>query len=137
MTGRWRTVLVDDVAALRVLVRVLLADNESFEVVGEAADGADGLQVTRRARPDLVLLDLAMPVMDGLEFLAAAHTLEHRPVIVVLSGFAADSTAAAAIAAGAAGYLEKNDMVGSLLPRLQTVLAGHRPAGGVAPGGGR
>ena len=137
MTGRWRTVLVDDVAALRVLVRVLLADNESFEVVGEAADGADGLRVTRRVRPDLVLLDLAMPVMDGLEFLAAVHTLEHRPVIVVLSGFAADSTAAAAIAAGADGYLEKNDMVGSLLPRLQTVLAGHRPASGVAPGGGR
>ena len=137
MTGRWRTVLVDDVAALRVLVRVRLADNESFEVVGEAADGADGLRVTRRVRPDLVLLDLAMPVMDGLEFLAAAHTLEHRPVIVVLSGFAADSTAAAAIAAGAAGYLEKNDMGGSLLPRLQTVLAGHRPASGVAPGGGR
>ena len=137
MTGRWRTVLVDDVAALRVLVRVLLADNESFEVVGEAADGADGLRVTRRVRPDLVLLDLAMPVMDGLEFLAAAHTLVHRPVIVALSGFAADPAAAAAIAAGADGYLEKNDLVGSLLPRLQTVLAGHRPAGGVAPGGGR
>ena len=137
MTGRWRTVLVDDVADLRLLVRVLLADSESFEVVGEAADGADGLRVTRRVRPDLVLLDLAMPVMDGLEFLAAAHTLEHRPVIVVLSGFAADSTAVAAIGAGADGYLEKNDMVGSLLPRLQTVLAGHRPAGGVAPGGGR
>ena len=137
MTGRWRTVLVDDATDLRVIVRVLLADSESFEVVGEAADGADGLRVTRRVRPDLVLLDLAMPVMDGLEFLAASHTLEHRPVIVVLSGFAADSTAVAAIAAGADGYLEKNDMVGSLLPRLQTVLAGHRPASGVAPGGGR
>jgi DNA-binding NarL/FixJ family response regulator len=128
VTGPWRTVIVDDAPDVRWIVRALLSRNEAYELVGEAEDGAAGLEMILRERPDLVLLDLSMPVMDGLEVLAALGPEVAETTVVVLSGFAARLNSAAAVTAGAAGYVEKRNLVDSLISSLGGVLDGRVPA---------
>jgi signal transduction histidine kinase len=102
-----RIVLVDDTADLRLLLRVVIESQSGFHVVGEAGDGAAGVELIRQERPDLVLLDLAMPIMDGLEALPLIREVSPETRIVVLSGFEAASMAESALAAGADAYLQK------------------------------
>src|SRR4051812_43836917 len=85
--GRVRVVLVDDSANIRVLVRTHLELDGRFAVVGEAADGRAAVQLARDLRPDAVVLDLAMPVMDGLHALPLIRDAAPPTKIVVLSGF--------------------------------------------------
>lgn len=101
-----RTVIADDAADLRMLVRIHLDIDARFEVVAEAADGVAAIEQVNAHDPDLLLLDLAMPRMDGLEVLAALQERE-RPPVVVLSGFSNASMIEKAMALGAAAYLEK------------------------------
>lgn len=102
-----RVVLIEDTPDIRLLLRVALEANGQFEVVGDASDGQRGVEVVRRERPDLVVLDLAMPVMDGME--ALAHIRRDLPAvrIVVLSAFDSQPMAERAISAGADAYLQK------------------------------
>ena len=131
MSAPWRTVVVDDAPEMRVLVRALLAESDGeFPVVGEASDGPEGLEVIRRLRPDLVLLDLTMPGMDGLEVLAALGEEIAGMTVLVLSGLHVDAAADAARKAGAAGYLDKNRLVDTLLPDLRAVFAAEPPTPG-------
>jgi DNA-binding NarL/FixJ family response regulator len=129
-----RVVLVDDTADLRLLLRTAL-HLHGYEVVGEAGDGAAGIEVARAERPDLVLLDLSMPVMDGLE--ALPHLREALPdaVIVVLSGFGAQQMAEQAMARGADGYLQKGASLASVIASLDEAMARRATAGvdGAAP----
>jgi DNA-binding NarL/FixJ family response regulator len=100
-------VIADDVDALRALARALLGDDPEVEVVGEAADGREALEVVERERPDVLLLDLSMPGADGLEVLAALQARRDRPAVVIFSAFGAERLAARALEAGAVGYVEK------------------------------
>jgi DNA-binding NarL/FixJ family response regulator len=102
-----RVVLVDDVPELRLLVRITLEDDPGIEVVGEAANGRDGVAVVQRTAPDLVLLDLSMPDMDGLEAipLMRAHAPDAR--VVVLSGHEAGRVSLEALDQGASRYINK------------------------------
>lgn len=102
-----RVVLIEDTPDIRLLLRVALEANGQFQVVGDASDGQRGVEVVRRERPDLVVLDLAMPVMDGME--ALAHIRRDLPAvrIVVLSAFDSQPMAERAISAGADAYLQK------------------------------
>jgi signal transduction histidine kinase len=102
-----RVAIVDDTPDLRLLLRVVLESQPGFLVVGEAGDGAQGLELISRERPDLVLLDLAMPVMDGLEAVPLILASAPDTRIVVLSGFESERMAAPALAAGAHAYLQK------------------------------
>jgi signal transduction histidine kinase len=102
-----RIALVDDTPDLRLLLRVALESQPEFEVVGEAGDGAAGVELVRREQPDLVLLDLAMPIMDGLEAVPLICEASPHTRIVVLSGFETASMARAALDAGAHSYLQK------------------------------
>src|SRR4051794_8003470 len=104
-----RVFLVDDVGAFRALMRFTLEEDPRIEVVGEASDGREGVSGVERLKPDVVLLDLAMPVLDGFE--AMPLMLERSPdtTIVALSGFAADRMASLCIASGAHAYLEKGE----------------------------
>ena len=102
-----RTALVDDAADIRMLVRMQLDRDDRFAVVGEGADGIEGLALIERERPDLVLLDLAMPNMDGLEVLEELHRRKWDRPIVVFSGFANDAMIDKAMALGAASYVKK------------------------------
>jgi DNA-binding NarL/FixJ family response regulator len=102
-----RVVLVDDVPELRLLVRLTLEEDPAIEVVGEAANGRDGVHVVEAANPDLVLLDLSMPDMDGLEAIPLMR--EHAPNarVVVLSGHEAGRVSLEALDQGASRYINK------------------------------
>jgi len=104
-----RVFLVDDVGAFRTLMRFTLEEDPRIQVVGEASDGCAGVDGVEALKPDVVLLDLAMPVLDGFE--AMPLMLERSPgtTIVALSGFTAERMASLCIASGAHAYLEKGE----------------------------
>ncbi len=101
-----RVVLVDDTPSLRMLTRLAL-DDTGFEVVGEAGDGLAGVNAVKQHKPDLVLLDLAMPVMDGLEALPLMRAAVPTARIVIVSGFDRKAMETQVMEAGADGYLQK------------------------------
>jgi PAS domain S-box-containing protein len=105
--GRCRILLVDDNPDIRDLLRAQLEPLGRYDIVGEAGDGQAAIDAAAELRPDVVLLDLAMPRMDGLQ--ALPQILEAVPGVrvIVLSGFDADSMAPKALSAGAARYVEK------------------------------
>ena len=108
MTDVRRVVLVDDSADIRDLIRLAIGRDDRFDLVAEATDGEAGLALIREHRPDIALLDLAMPVMDGLEVLdALAREDGEAPVTIVLSGFSSGPPEEAAMEHGASGYIEK------------------------------
>src|SRR4051794_34806183 len=102
-----RVFLVDDVAELRALVRIALEEDPEIEVVGEAANGREGVEGVAEAQPDVVLLDLSMPDMDGLEAIPLMRKRAPKARIVVLSGHEAGRVSRAALDQGAADYLNK------------------------------
>ena len=106
-----RVLVCDDVEAFRALMRYTLQEDPGIEVVGEAADGIAAIGAAERLQPDVVLLDLTMPVLDGID--AIATVLERAPGtrVVALSGWGADRMAQAALDQGAVAYLEKTDDV--------------------------
>jgi DNA-binding NarL/FixJ family response regulator len=122
-----RVVLVDDAEDLRDLIKRVLDREDDFTVVGEAGDGRAGVEMAAELLPDVVLLDIAMPVMDGLQALPQIRKKSPATVVVVLSGFGSDSRAAQkALELGAHGFLNKGDTQGKLVERLRVILASHR-----------
>ena len=103
----FRTLIADDDADHRLLLRVALARSGRFDVVAEASDGEEAVALARRELPDLVLLDLSMPRVDGLEALPQLRADVPNARVIVLSGFAPDQFAPAVMTAGAVGYLQK------------------------------
>ncbi|WP_433042800.1 response regulator [Dactylosporangium sp. CS-033363] len=99
--------VVDDHEVVRQGLRFMLGQEDGVEVVGEAGDGAAALAEIRRLRPDVVLLDLAMPGLDGLGVLHALRGDEHRPAVIVLTSYADEDRAIEAMRAGALSYLPK------------------------------
>lgn len=116
-----RVVLADDSSSFRLLMQLTLEDHPGFEVVGTAADGLEAVQMAEREQPDVVLLDIAMPRMDGLEAIPAIRAAAPRVKIVIFSGYSEDRMGAAAASAGADLFLEKaapDDTILSALLRL-------------------
>jgi YesN/AraC family two-component response regulator len=93
MSQQWSVVLADDTEDLRLLLGVVLRAEGTFEVVGEASNGSEAIDVVAEHTPSVVLLDLAMPVMDGLQAIPELRRCSPDTKIVVLSGF--DDTAMA------------------------------------------
>jgi DNA-binding NarL/FixJ family response regulator len=102
-----RVVICDDVAELRALVRAQLEADGDIAVVGEAGSGTEAIGVIEEERPELVLLDLSMPDMDGLEVLAKLREAAPETRVVVFSGFVAGPLGRRAVALGAYDYVEK------------------------------
>lgn len=121
-----RTVIIDDTADLRDLLRLAL-DRGGFDVVGEAGDGKAGIDVVRAERPDVVLLDLSMPVMDGLEALPTIRRTCPAAKIIVLSGFGATQMSERAMAQGADGYVQKGASLDSILDYVRDMTTGAPP----------
>ena len=113
--------VVDDAANLRELLTLLLEAEDDFVVVGAAADGAQAVARAAELRPDIVLLDLAMPVMDGLQALPELRRLLPAARIVVFSGYEEESLARASLEAGADAYVEKGTSVLQLVARLRAL----------------
>lgn len=113
-----RTVVADDIDEMRDLVRMLLTRDGRFEVVGEAADGAAAIAVVEREQPDLVVLDVKMPLLGGIEALPRLHQVSPDTRVVMLSVFAAEEMASVARELGAVGYIEKQSDVSHLAAQL-------------------
>lgn len=135
-----RVVLVDDHQLVRAGLRALLDLADDVEVVGEAGNGADALPVVASLTPDVVLMDLSMPVMDGIE--ATRRIREQTPDthVVVLTSFTEEDRFAAALAAGAIGYLLKDSDPEDVIDAVRAAAAGHAPidprmARALLPGG--
>ncbi|MFL5840787.1 MAG: response regulator [Thermoleophilaceae bacterium] len=110
MTGagrRIRVFLVDDVKELRMLVRMALEDDPEIEVVGEASTGREGVEGVAATQPDVVLLDLSMPDMDGLEAIPLMRERAPEARLVVLSGHEAGRVSLEALGQGATRYVNK------------------------------
>jgi signal transduction histidine kinase len=118
-----RVVIVDDTYDLRELLRLALSRG-GMEVVGEAGDGLAGIEAVRLERPDVVLLDLSMPVMDGLEALPSIRRLVPSAKIIVLSGFGATQMSERALATGADGYLQKGMSLKRILEYVRGIVDG-------------
>lgn len=121
-----RVLVVDDTPDIRLLLRLALERDTRFEVIAEAGDGLEAIEAAARLQPDLVLLDLAMPVMDGLEALPGIRSGSPDSTIVVLSGFDAREMRSEALRLGATSYLEKGDIANRLIPHILSVVD-HRP----------
>jgi DNA-binding NarL/FixJ family response regulator len=118
---RLRVVLADDTSDIRALLRAALDLDGRFDVVGEAEDGEEALAMVAAERPDAVVLDLAMPVMDGLQTIPQIRRRLPETKILVLSGFDATRISRDACELGADAYLEKGTAladVASVLLRL-------------------
>jgi len=122
-----RVVLIDDQALFRAGVAVIVDAQDDMVVVGQAGDGAEGLERIRETAPDLVLLDLRMPVLDGVQLaveLFGDAWDGPRPKVIVLTTFSLDAAAATAIRAGASGFLLKDATPEFLLAAIRAVHAG-------------
>lgn len=106
---RIRVLLVDDDALVRAGLRMILSSSEEMEVVGEAADGADAVAAVQRHRPDVVLMDIRMPVLDGIAATKQLVASGSRTRILVLTTYAVDENVYDALRAGAAGFFAKTD----------------------------
>jgi DNA-binding NarL/FixJ family response regulator len=121
-----RVLLVDDVGELRALVRLILERTGEFTVVAEAGNGLEAIDAASNEQPDIVLLDVSMPVMDGLAALPEIMAAAPEADIVMLSGFAEERLGEEARRLGAMAYLEKGVPPRELVARLLD-LVGSRP----------
>jgi DNA-binding NarL/FixJ family response regulator len=119
-----RVFLCDDSAAFRSLLRLSLAEDPGIEVVGEAGDGESGVRGAVAADADVVLLDLAMPRLDGMGALEELGRRLPSAAVVVLSGFTADRMSRAISGLGAAGYLEKGAEVEEIISAVRAAHGG-------------
>jgi DNA-binding NarL/FixJ family response regulator len=119
-----RVVVADDQAAVREGLVVLLGMTHDIEVVGSAANGQEALNVVERTRPDAILLDLRMPVLDGIE--TTRRLSEHHPgvAVVVLTTYADDASIIDALEAGARSYLTKNADRADIAQALRSAASG-------------
>jgi len=129
-TAPIRVALVDDQALFRAGIKMLVGSQPDLEFVGEASNGDEGVAMVARATPDVVLMDIRMPVMDGIAattaVLAQAEAASRRPPrIIVLTTFDLDEAATRAIRGGASGFVLKDADPEFLLAAIRTVHAGN------------
>ena len=125
-----RIVLADDERLIRAGLSLLLAAEPDLEVVGEAANGAECLAIVGTARPDVVVMDIRMPVMDGIEATTRLtsnefHTENGLPAVLILTTFSEDQNVTTAMRAGAAGFLLKNSAPQTLATAIRALAKGE------------
>ena len=120
-----RVLIVDDHAIVRKGIRALLSESGGFEIVGEAADGQAAVRAAAETQPDVILMDLLMPDMDGIEATRRITSLHPGMRILVLTSFAADNKVFPAIKAGALGYLLKDSSPEELVRAVRQVHRGE------------
>ena len=123
--GRIKVLVVDDHTVLRQALRLLLEQHPQIEVVGEAANGREAVDVAERTRPDVVLMDMVMPGLNGLEATRQLHKRVPHSRVLILTGYVEDEQVLAALRAGASGYVVKRSDVSELILAIQAVQRGN------------
>jgi DNA-binding NarL/FixJ family response regulator len=126
LSARIRVLCADDHHLVRDGIAFALRLQEDMELVGEAANGQEAVVAYRELRPDVTLMDVRMPIMDGLEATKAIRNEFPTARIVVLTTYSGDVQATRALKAGASGYLLKNMLRTELIDTIRSVHAGHR-----------
>ena len=122
-----RVVVVDDHPIVRQGLAALLQMKADFELVGEAADGAEALRIILETRPDVVLLDLRLPILNGIEVMRQARQNGSNARFLVLTTYDTDEYISPALAAGAQGYLLKDAEPTDLLNAIRSIVRGGSP----------
>ncbi len=122
-----KVLLVDDHPLVRTGLRAIIEAAGELSVVGEAADGRGLVDIATDLRPDVVLMDLSMPHVDGIEATRALREAGNEVPVVVLTSFAESAQVTAALAAGAVGYLLKDSDPGDVIRAIRAAAAGHAP----------
>ncbi|MGH3822763.1 MAG: response regulator [Pseudonocardiaceae bacterium] len=120
-----RVLIADDQALLRGSLRVLIETEPDLVVVGEAGNGAEAVEQVQACGPDLVLMDVRMPVMDGIEATRRITAYQHAPKVLVLTTFDLDEYVYSALRAGASGFLLKDTPPAQLLDAVRVVASGE------------
>lgn len=118
-----RVVIADDSADIRLLLQLAIQGDPELELVGEASDGAEAVSLAQALQPDLLLLDLSMPVMDGLEAIPLIRDVAPETAIIIVSGFLTDETKKRVLDAGAVGFVEKGGDFRELVAYVNKVRA--------------
>jgi DNA-binding NarL/FixJ family response regulator len=124
-TAAIRVLLVDDHAVVRMGLKVFFDLQDDIEVVGEAGDGSEGVAMARRLRPDVVLMDLLMPNMDGLTAIARIKAEMPETEVVAVTSFIEEEKVTAALEAGASGYLLKDAEAEEVAAAVRAAYAGE------------
>jgi DNA-binding NarL/FixJ family response regulator len=124
VTAPIRVLIVDDDPLLRSGLRMMLGGHDDLEVVGVAGDGREGVALVEELRPTVVLMDIRMPRMDGLEATRALMDRAYPPKVIVLTTFDADELVVAALAIGADGFLLKDTAPERIVEAVRRVAAG-------------
>jgi DNA-binding NarL/FixJ family response regulator len=120
-----RVLLVDDDALVRAGLRLMLSSAGDLEIVGEAEDGVRAVAAVREHLPDVVLMDIRMPEMDGITATAALCRLDPAPQVIVLTTYQADEQVLSALRAGAAGFLLKHTPPADIVRAVRLVASGE------------
>jgi DNA-binding NarL/FixJ family response regulator len=125
VSAQIRVLVVDDDALVRAGLAMLLAGAGDIEIVGEAADGSEVAQAVAEHQPDVVLMDIRMPGMDGLAATELVRAQENAPEVIVLTTFEADDYVLRALRAGAGGFLLKDTPPAEIVRAVRAVAAGE------------
>jgi DNA-binding NarL/FixJ family response regulator len=119
-----RVLIVDDDPLVRSALGLMIGGQPDIEVVAEASDGREGIALSQQHRPDVVLMDIRMPVMNGLDATRELHQRPDPPRVIVLTTFDADDYVTGAIAAGADGFVLKDTPPAEIVAAIRTVADG-------------
>jgi DNA-binding NarL/FixJ family response regulator len=117
--------VVDDDALVRASLRMILSSADDVEMVGEAADGIQAIAAVRAHRPDVVLMDIRMPEMDGIAATSAIRQFDDPPHVIILTTFQADEQVMSALRAGAGGFLLKDTLPAEIVNAVRLVASGE------------
>ncbi|MDP3063714.1 MAG: response regulator transcription factor [Chloroflexota bacterium] len=120
-----RVLLAEDHTVVREGLREVIQREQDLEVVGEAANGREAVELTAKLRPDVVLMDITMPVLNGIEATKQVKALDPRVAVLILTAYDDDQYVFALLEAGAAGYLLKNVRSRDLVEAIRSVQAGE------------
>ncbi|MBV8710295.1 MAG: response regulator transcription factor [Solirubrobacterales bacterium] len=125
MSDQIRVLIVDDDALVRSALSMLLSGSEHIAIVGEATDGSEVMEAVAELQPDVVLMDIRMPLMDGLAATELVRAQDRSPEVIVLTTFEADDYVLRALRAGASGFLLKDTPPTDVIRAVRAVAAGE------------